>query len=114
MAGERERLAQLIDAYQSGRNFNNSQRLAAADNPRTAAVKTFTSVKDETGAMLSAIARWTGRAPSRPSALDRLQFATSDATINDIGVYVESHSPFGNFPFFISLADGMMKTGESK
>jgi hypothetical protein len=113
--GERERLTQLIDANQNGRNFSNSPELAAADKTRgPAPLKSFTSVKEETGEMLSAIARWTGRAPSRPSALDRLNLAASATTINDRGVYVESHSPFGNFPFFISLADGLMKTGESK
>ena len=113
--GERDRLTQLIDAHQSGRNFSNSPELAAVDKtPGPAAVKSFTSVKEETGEMLSAIARWTGRAPARPSELDRLNLATSATTINDSGVYVESRSPFGNFPFFISLADGLMKTGESK
>jgi hypothetical protein len=113
--GSRERLTQLIDAHQSGRSFMNSPELAVADKTRgPAAVKSFTSVKEETGEMLSAIARWTGRAPSKPSAIDQLNLAASGATINDSGVYVESHSPFGNFPFFISLADGLMKTGESK
>ncbi|MBO0725533.1 MAG: hypothetical protein J2P52_08035 [Blastocatellia bacterium] len=113
--GARDRLTQLIDEHQSGRSFINSPELAAADKtPGPAAVKSFTSVKEETGEMLSAIARWTGRAPARPSALDQLNLATSSTTINDSGVYVESRSPFGNFPFFISLADGLMKTGESK
>jgi hypothetical protein len=110
--GERDRLAQLIDAHQSGRNFVNSPELAAADKTQgPAAVKSFTSVKEETGEMLSAIARWTGRAPASPPELDRLNMATSATTINDSGVYVESRSPFGNFPFFISLADGLMKAG---
>jgi hypothetical protein len=114
--GARERLTRLIDAYQAGRSFNNSPQLAAASKiTQPAPVKSFTSATEETGDMLSTIARWTGRAPSRPSALDRLQIATSATTFNDRGVYVESHSPFGNFPFFISLADGLMKTGaESK
>jgi hypothetical protein len=110
--GARERLTQLIDSHQSGRSFNNSPQLAAAHKTRgPAAFKSFTSAKEETGEMLSTIARWTGRAPSRPSALDRLQFATSATAFNNRGVYVESHSPFGNFPFFISLADGLMKAG---
>jgi hypothetical protein len=114
--GERERLTQLIDAHQSGRSFSDSPALSATDKTRgAAAVKSFTSVKEETGEMLSAIARWTGRAPSKPSALDQLNLASSATTINDRGVYVESRSPFGNFPFFISLVDGLMKTGsESK
>jgi len=114
--GARERLTQLIDAHQSGRSFNNSPQLAAANKiTQPAAVKSFTSAKEESGEMLSTIARWKGRAPSRPSALDRLQLATSATTLNDRGVCVESHSPFGNLPFFISLADGLMKAGaESK
>jgi Protein of unknown function (DUF3352) len=114
--GARERLTQLIDAHQGGQSFSASPQLAAANKTRgPAAVKSFTSVKEETGEMLSTIARWTGRAPSKPSALDRLQFATSATTINDRGVYVESHSPFGNFPFFVSLAGGLAPGGaESK
>lgn len=114
--GARERLTRLIDAHQSGQSFGASPQLAAADKtPTAAAVKSFTSVKEETGEMLSTIARWTGRAPSRPAALERLRLATSATKINDRGIYVESHSPFGNFPFFASLADGLVKAGaESK
>jgi hypothetical protein len=110
--GARERLTQLIDERQSGRSFNDSPQLAAADKTRgLAAVKSFTSAKEESGEMLSSIARWTGRAPSRPSALDRLRLATSATSFNERGVYVESHSPFGNLPFVVSLADGLMKAG---
>ncbi|MGH9753431.1 MAG: hypothetical protein ACREA2_11665 [Blastocatellia bacterium] len=114
--GARDRLTQLIDAHESGRSFTNSPQLAAADKTRgQAAVKSFTSVKEETGELLSTIARWTGRTPTRPSTLDRLHLATSATTINDRGLYVESRSPFGNFPFFISLADGLAQPGtESK
>lgn len=114
--GASERLAQLIDAHQSGQSFNNSPQLVAADKTRgPAAVKSFTSVKEETGEMLFTIASWMGRTPSRPSALDRLHLATSATTINERGVYIESRSPFGNFPFFISLAGGLAPAGsESK
>jgi hypothetical protein len=114
--GARERLTQLIDERQSGRSFNDSPQLAPADKTRgLAAVKSFTSAKEESGEMLSSIARWTGRAPSRPSALDRLRLAASATSFNERGVYVESHSPFGNLPFVVSLADGLMKAGaESK
>src|SRR5215475_13134518 len=70
--GARERLTQLIDERQSGRSFNDSPRLVAADKTRgPAAVKSFTSAKEETGEMLSSIARWAGRAPSRPSGPTR-------------------------------------------
>ncbi|MGH9755080.1 MAG: hypothetical protein ACREA2_20065, partial [Blastocatellia bacterium] len=100
----------------SGRSFTNSPQLAAADKTRgQAAVKSFSSVKEETGELLSTIARWSGQTPPAPLALDRLRLATSATTINNRGVYVESRSPFGNFPFFVSLADGLAKAGsESK
>jgi hypothetical protein len=110
--GARERLTQLIDARQSGRSFKDSPQLAVADKTRgPAAVKSFTSAKEESGEMLYTIARWVGRAPSRPSALDRLPLATSATTFNERGVYVESLSPFGTFTFFASLVDGLMKAG---
>ncbi|HEX2490262.1 MAG TPA: hypothetical protein VHR27_12695 [Blastocatellia bacterium] len=110
--GARERLTQLIDSRQSGRSFKDSPQLAVADKTRgPAAVKSFTSAKEESGEMLSTIARWVGRTPSRPSALDRLPLATSATTFNERGVYVESLSPFGAFTFFASLADGLMKAG---
>jgi Protein of unknown function (DUF3352) len=112
--GAQERLTQLIDAHQGGQSFSDSPQLAAANKTRgPAAVKSFTSVKEETGEMLSTIARWMGRTPSKPSALDRLQFATSATMVNDRGVYVESHSPFGNFPFFVSMAGGLAPAGSA-
>jgi Protein of unknown function (DUF3352) len=110
--GRRERLKQLIDSYQGGRSFKNSPQFAAANIiSRPATVESFSSVKEESGEMLATIARWMAREalPSKSGALDRLPFASGATAINDRGVYVEAHSPFGNFPFFISLADGSMK-----
>jgi len=110
--GRRERLMRLIDSYQGGRNFNHSPQFAAANKAAgPAAVESFSSVKEESGEMLATIARWMAREalPSKSGALDRLPFASSATAITDRGVYVEAHSPFGNFPFFISLADGSMK-----
>jgi len=107
--GKRERLKQLIDSHQRGRSFNHSPQLAAANLiSRPATVESFSSVKEESGEMLSTIARWMAREAlhSKSGALDRLPFASSATSINDRGVYVEARSPFGNFPFFISLADG--------
>jgi hypothetical protein len=69
----------------------------------------FSSVKDESGEMMSALAHWLGGAAKRQSvaeALDRLPFAASAATLREQGVYIESHSPFGNIPFFVSLVAG--------
>ena len=112
--GRRERLKQLIDSHQGGRSFTNSPQFAAANIiSRPATVESFSSVKEESGEMLTTIARWMAQEarPSKSGALDRLPFASSATAINDRGVYVEAHSPFGNFPFFVSLADGSMKAG---
>lgn len=116
--GRKERLIRVIDSQQGGQSFNDSPHGAAANKiSHPAAVKSFTSVKEESGEMLAVIARWMASESAQKSggpapnvaALDRLPFASSATSINDRGVYVESHSPFGNFPFFISLADGSMK-----
>ncbi|MGH9936386.1 MAG: DUF3352 domain-containing protein, partial [Blastocatellia bacterium] len=108
--GAKERLMQLIDSYQGGRSFNDSPQFDSANKiAQPAAVKSFTSVREESGEMLATIARWMasgpGASPSKTAALDRAPFASSATSINDRSVYVESRSPFGNFPFFISLAD---------
>jgi hypothetical protein len=113
--GQRERLMRLIDSSRDGQNFKRSSRFAAANKiAQPAAVKSFTSVKEESGEMMAAIARWTASASKNPSpndaALNLLPFASSATSINDQGVYVESHSPLGNFPFFVLLIDGSMKT----
>ncbi len=110
--GRRERLMSLIDSQNSGRSFKTApQFVAAAKSSQPAALKSFESVKDESGAMMAAIARWLGGPPpaqSNAAAVDQLPLASSATSINDRGIYVESHSPFGNFPFFISLVDGLM------
>jgi len=109
--GGRERLMRLIDSSQSGRSFNNSPQGAVANKiAQPAAVKSFTSVKEESGEMLAAIARWMASEsetpPSDVAALNLLPFASSATSINSHGVYVESHSPFGNLPFLISIIAG--------
>jgi hypothetical protein len=110
--GRRASLMRLIDSQQNGRSFNQSPQFVAANKiTQPATVESFSSVKEESGEMLSTIARWMAREvlPPKSDALDRLPFATSATALNDRGVYVESRSPFGNFPFFISLADGSVK-----
>jgi hypothetical protein len=113
--GAKERLTQLIDSQQSGKTFNDSSPFAEVSGiGRPAAVKSLSSVKEESGEMLTTIARWTvsaaapeaGGGTQRPSALaelNRLPFASSATSINDNSLYVESHSPFGNFPFLVSI-----------
>ena len=110
--GRRESLIHLIDTSSSGSNFNNSPQFAAANkisSPGT--VDSFSSVKDESGEMLATVARWMSpeAQPEKSKALNQLPLASSSTSIKDRGVYVEAHSPFGNFPFFVSLIDGSMK-----
>jgi hypothetical protein len=110
--GQRERLMGLIDSRSSGRSIGAAPQFAAAAKlSPPAALKSFGSVKDESGAMMALIARWLGGLPAAQSslaALSRLPFAASATSIGERGVYLESHSPFGNFPFFVSLAGGSM------
>jgi hypothetical protein len=108
--GRRSRLIRLIDSQRSGMTIRSAPQFAAASKPPGAAsIRSFGSVSDESGNMMSAIARWTGGsvpAQSNSEALYKLPFAASATSINDRGIYIESRSPFGNFPFFISIAGG--------
>ncbi len=108
--GKREPLLNLIDSQQGGRSVKNSPQFVTASKASPpAAIRSFASVRDESGEMMAAIARWSGGLPAAQSgvaALDRLPFAASATSINERGVYVESRSPFGNFPFFISIFAG--------
>ncbi len=109
--GAREPLTRLIDSHQAGLGFDDSPQFAAANRQaRPAAVKSFTSVREESGEMLAAIARWLASGSGAPSAktaaLDRLPFASGATSFNDRGVFVESQSPFGNFPFLVSIIAG--------
>jgi hypothetical protein len=70
-------------------------------------------VKGESGEMMSVIARWVAtesgalpQAPAGVAALNQLPFAASATSVNDRGIYVEARSPFGNFPFFVSIFAG--------
>ncbi|MCI0392353.1 MAG: DUF3352 domain-containing protein, partial [Acidobacteria bacterium] len=109
--GHRAQLLRLIEAHRSGRSFKTSPQFTSAGRlPQKSAVMSFSSVKDESGEMMAALARWLGELPDTQSghmALDQLPFATSATTLNEKGIYIESHSPFGNFPFFISLVEGV-------
>jgi len=113
--GAKDRLMELIDAQQNGRTFNNSTPFTEGNGiGRPPAVKSLSSVREESGEMLTTIARWTvskstpetGAGAQRASLsadLNRLPFASSATSINDNGLYVESHSPFGNFPLLVSI-----------
>jgi hypothetical protein len=108
--GERNQLIRLIEEHRRGQNLASAPQFTSASRPsQDAAVISFSSVKEESGELMAAVARWLGASGSIQSAataVDRLPLAVSATSLNHQGVYVESHSPFGNFPFFVSLVDG--------
>ncbi|MGH9835357.1 MAG: DUF3352 domain-containing protein [Blastocatellia bacterium] len=116
--GKRERLVSLIDSHQRGQSIKSAPRFVAASRVSPpAAVRSFTSVKNESGEMMAVIARWivtesatapggSPPAPANVAALNQLPFAASATSVNDRGIYVEARSPFGNFPFFVSIFAG--------
>jgi hypothetical protein len=108
--GRRGTLIELIDALSDGQNLKTALRSVPASGPvpAQAMVIGLTSVKRETGEMMSALAQRLGgreKPPSGTNPLDQLPFASSATTLNDQGFYIESHSSFGNFPFFVSLIE---------
>ena len=115
----RPQLIRLIDASQGGESFANAPQFIAASKPQQQApVLSFSSVKDETGEMMAALMRWlSGESlpPVPAPTLNQLPFAASATSLSESGIYIESHAPLGNFPFFISLvADATSEAKESR
>jgi hypothetical protein len=120
--GSRAALARLVDARQQGQSFGQSAQFSAASRPEVAgpsALRSFSNVEQETGRMMSALARRFGagqkvQASEQQPLLDRLPLAASAASLTERGVYLEAHSPLGNFPLFVSLFDGGAASGEER
>ena len=106
--GKREQLMRLVDLLGAGRSLKAVPQFAAANKfPQPVAIESFASVKEDAHAMMAAIALWeTGKAATPQPALDQLPLAASGTSAGERGIYIESRSPFGNFPFFISLIAG--------
>lgn len=112
--GKRERLVSLINSQRRGQNIKSAPRFIAANRVSLPApIRSFTLVKRESGEMMAVIAQWgateSGALPTPPAnvaALNQLPFAASATSVNDRGIYVEARSPFGNFPFFVSIFAG--------
>jgi len=113
--GARPQLERLIDAAREGATLEATPQFAAASRPREpAAISSFSSVKEETGQMMAALARWLGArggGEGRPETLDALPLAASATRLGEGGIYIESHAPLGNFPFFVSLFDEAERAG---
>jgi hypothetical protein len=105
--GDRTSLTRFIKSQREGGNLKESPEFASSAKPsQQAAMINLSTTKEESGQMMFAIARWLGiNNRSDSTALERLPFSVSSTSLNDRGIYIETHSPFGNFPFFISLAD---------
>jgi hypothetical protein len=107
--GRRGPLIELIDALSDGKNLKTALRSVPASGPAAQGVVIgYSSVKGESGEMMAALARRLGgqeKPQSGAATLDRLPFAASATSLNDQGFYIESRSPFGNFPFFVSLIE---------
>jgi hypothetical protein len=112
--GKRERLIGLINSQRRGQSIKSAPRFIAASRVSApATVKSFTSVNNESGEMMAIIAQLVATesralppAPANVAALNQLPFAASATSVSDRGIYVEARSPFGNFPFFVSIFAG--------
>lgn len=107
--GQRDQLLRLIEAHRAGQSLKTSPQFsAAAKVAANAPSLSYTSVKEESGEMMTGLARFAGLAviPAQISALDQLPFSASATSIGGQGLLVESRSPFGNLPFLVSLLSG--------
>jgi hypothetical protein len=100
-------LIRLIDAQRRGESLLSApQFVAASKPPQTAALLSFSSVKEETAEMMTVLTRWFPGAADRQAsaaALDQLPLAARATWLEARGVLIEERAPFGNFPFFVSL-----------
>ncbi len=116
--GRRERLVQAIDLVASGQNLTAMPSfLSAAQITKPVAMRSYDWAMDESTEMMTTIASWIserGKAKTVADGGRPLPLAVSATSVHDRGIYVESHSPFGHFPFFVSLAHGSSakKAGE--
>ncbi|HZS08386.1 MAG TPA: hypothetical protein VFD58_26370 [Blastocatellia bacterium] len=109
--GARDKVMRVIDTQQRGELLTATPQFAAAQPPsQPVPIISYSSVKDETGEMMAALARrLNGKADHKTadaqSALNEIPLAVSATSLNDHGLYIESTAPLGNFPLLISLID---------
>lgn len=107
--GRRDQIARLIEFNRAGQNLKASPQFSATAKLATnVPALSFSSVKEESNEMMTALARLAGLAviPANVAALDQLPFAASATSVGEHGLLVETRSPFGNFPFLVSLVAG--------
>jgi hypothetical protein len=110
--GARAPLRRLTEAREGGQSLQATPQFAASSRPsQPAAILSFSSVKGETREMMMALTRWLqgqSNGHASTSALDQLPLAASATSLAEDGIFIESHAPLGNFPFFVSLAETTM------
>ncbi|MFN0085376.1 MAG: hypothetical protein ACKVX9_08310 [Blastocatellia bacterium] len=97
--GRRDILARLIDLQAGGARFSPPPAVPGAF------LLSVDSAAPEALRMMSTIGRWTDAAPRGDFPID-LPLNIGATSIHERGILTESHSSFGNFPFFISLVAG--------
>ncbi len=98
--GRPELLARLID-LQAG-----SARLPAPAPAPGAFLFSVDPAAESSARLLFTIAGWTGSPTARASAPVDPALAVGATSMHERGIFTESHSSFGNFPFFLSLVAG--------
>ncbi len=107
--GQRDQLLRLIEANRAGQSLKTAPQFsAAAKVAANAPSLSYSSVKEESGEMMTGLAKLAGTAviPAQAPMLDQLALSASATSIGDHGLLVESRSPFGNLPFLVSLLAG--------
>ncbi|MEO7631941.1 MAG: hypothetical protein ABIU20_00975, partial [Blastocatellia bacterium] len=113
--GTRAQLLRMIEAHRSGQRLTATPQFRSADHSLRALLalpavplSSFSSVQEESNEMMASFARAFGTPLNRVQvpALELLPLAASATSLSEQGLLFESHSPFGNLPFLVSLADG--------
>ncbi len=102
--GKRAQLIRLLEARRNGQSLNAAPMFASAGKPSPPApLLSYSSVTEESGEMMASLARIFGQSAVAASAVGQLPPAVSATSLNEQGLAIETRSPFGNFPFLISL-----------
>lgn len=113
--GNRQQLLQLIEARRTGQSLKTARGLRLPDGQRQfSPLISFSNSREEANEMMVSLARWFGLQviPAKVPALDELAFTVSSTSLDENGILIETHSPFGNFPYLISLANGTNNRSE--
>lgn len=110
--GGLEQLLRLIDVHRVGSSITSAPQFTSArPGAKPAPIISYTSVREETGELMTALSRRVSGMPvinlkQSAEALEKLPLAVSTTALTDYGLYTESHAPLGSFPLFVSLVEG--------